>query len=81
MKTGIKSKGMFDENPKYIYESSLGSDKFVSEQLPPIVAVKFSKIELVKLNLYGTLLWNYIFTFTFKFFNEFRVDCSVQACD
>ena len=58
---------MFDENPKYRYESSLGSDKLIPGQFAWVSEVKFPEIELVKLNLYGTLLCNYILTFMFIF--------------
>lgn len=54
---------MFDENPKYTYESSLGSDKKISEQIAWLSAVNFPEIELVKLNLFDTSICNYILTF------------------
>ena len=64
---------MFDENPTYLYESSFGLDEFIAKDLLPVSNIDFLKIALVKLELHGRFLFNYILTFTLDF-----LICSVQ---
>jgi hypothetical protein len=78
LERSIKSMRMFDENPTYIYESSFGLDEFIANHLLPVSEVNFPNIALVKLELHGPFLFNYILTFTLDFLIEFSEACLVQ---